>query len=329
MNKSISVIIVAYNTNCYIESAIRSVLASKGIVLDLIVLDDGSSDGTFDIIKKISIEDSRIRCFRNNASQGPAAARLDALRYCQGDWVAILDSDDLIADNRLEYLIDLAESHGSDIVSDNLLLFWEAEQKAIDVFSICRIVDKYLIINPIEFIRKAIGVQFLFKASLLDKEFWERTIELPINRYIGDDFLLSLALMGNNSSLKICLTNSIGYFYRQHSNSLMAQASLERCEKFYLALKDSRQFPWIKDSPAFALAIDFRIAQAELDVLCRQFVLNLKQMKFISILFLTFMNPKILTELVVQLLQSKRVGREKQRHSILDYPVLYNLLKEK
>ena len=87
----VSVIIPAYNCAAYIRDALESVLAQDYRNLEVIVVDDGSTDGTADAIAPLQ---QRIRLVRQPNS-GPAAARNHALAIAQGEYIAFLDADDL------------------------------------------------------------------------------------------------------------------------------------------------------------------------------------------------------------------------------------------
>ncbi|WP_324667972.1 glycosyltransferase family 2 protein [Geochorda subterranea] len=97
----VSVIIPTYNNAHVLPRAIRSVLAQTYSNWELIVVDDGSSDNTAEVMGQF--EDPRIRYIRHdNPGMGPGAARNTGLRLAQGDYVAFLDSDDEWLPEKLE-----------------------------------------------------------------------------------------------------------------------------------------------------------------------------------------------------------------------------------
>ncbi|OWY63621.1 glycosyl transferase [cyanobacterium TDX16] len=118
MSPVVSVIIPAYNTENYIARAIQSALYQTLTNLEVIVIDDASTDSTVEIIKSFS--DPRLKVFVNQQNMGVSAARNRALKEAQGEWIAILDSDDWYATERLEKLIQVAIAQGADIVIDDL-----------------------------------------------------------------------------------------------------------------------------------------------------------------------------------------------------------------
>lgn len=91
----VSVIMPAYNAERFIEKAIRSVIAQTYENWELLVIDDCSSDGTLEIAKKLAKEDERIKVLKNEQNMGVARTRNRGLDMCGGDYIALLDSDDI------------------------------------------------------------------------------------------------------------------------------------------------------------------------------------------------------------------------------------------
>lgn len=94
MTVDVSVIMPAYNSAPFIREAIESVLVQEDVTFELIVVDDHSTDATYDIVRKHQWEDRRIRVFRQAENLGPAAARNRAIREASGRYIAFLDADD-------------------------------------------------------------------------------------------------------------------------------------------------------------------------------------------------------------------------------------------
>ncbi len=100
MSQRIDVIMPAYNRARYVKSAIASVLAEPGVSVRLIVVDDGSTDGSSELLEKLAAEDGRILVLRGE-SRGVSAARNRALSAVRAPFVSFLDSDDLFAPGKL------------------------------------------------------------------------------------------------------------------------------------------------------------------------------------------------------------------------------------
>lgn len=119
----VSVVIATFNSARYVEAAVSSVLRQSLQSIEVIVVDDCSSDDTVAIVKKHRCRDDRVRLAQLERNAGPATARNRGIELARGQWLAILDSDDLFAPDRLHALVDIAEREKADIIADNLVVF--------------------------------------------------------------------------------------------------------------------------------------------------------------------------------------------------------------
>ena len=115
----VSFIVGAFNVAPFIAEAVRSALAQTGVRVEVVVVDDGSTDDTAEVVAKMAAADPRIVLYRRPRNGGHSAARNDAIPRVRGRWIAVLDGDDVIAPDRSRRLIDLAEASGVEIVADN------------------------------------------------------------------------------------------------------------------------------------------------------------------------------------------------------------------
>lgn len=119
-NPSVSVIMPAYNTERFIASAVRSVLAQTHGALELIVVDDASTDDTVERVRAVA--DERVRLVSLAANVGVSAARNLALREARAPIVAFLDADDECVPERLAIQLEFLEMHPEvDVVGSAIL----------------------------------------------------------------------------------------------------------------------------------------------------------------------------------------------------------------
>lgn len=111
----ISVIMPAYNAGRFIEESICSVMAQTVTNWELLILDDGSSDDTLIIAKRLAQTDSRIKVLSNEYNMGVARTRNRGLDLCRGEYVALLDSDDIWYPKKLEMQLALMRETGADL----------------------------------------------------------------------------------------------------------------------------------------------------------------------------------------------------------------------
>lgn len=126
----ISVIVIAYNIEKYIFKCIKSILMQDYKKLEIIIVDDGSTDDTLQIIKKIAKDDKRIRiCTKKNG--GPSSARNYGLSVAQGKYIMFVDGDDFVASDYVSYLYGLIKNSNAEFAfSKNL--FSSKKQKQIE-----------------------------------------------------------------------------------------------------------------------------------------------------------------------------------------------------
>jgi len=116
------VIIPALDAAAFVGGAIQSALAQSLTDLEVLVVDDGSSDQTAAIVQGFRDQDPRVRLLAHETTHGVSAARNNALAAAAGEWIALLDADDEFAPSRLEGLVAEAEARGLDALADNLQL---------------------------------------------------------------------------------------------------------------------------------------------------------------------------------------------------------------
>ncbi len=108
---ALSVVMPAYNAERYIERAIQSILSQTLTDLELVVVDDCSTDSTWEIIQSFAAADPRVRTGRNETNSGPAATVNHAIRLSRAPIIAGMDSDDISVPNRMERQIELLRSN--------------------------------------------------------------------------------------------------------------------------------------------------------------------------------------------------------------------------
>lgn len=108
----VSIIMPSFKCSRFIGESIESVKAQTYYNWELIVVDDCSEDGTFEIVQELQKQDDRISLLRNAANSGAAVSRNAALRQAKGRWIAFLDSDDLWMPDKLEKQIKFMTENG-------------------------------------------------------------------------------------------------------------------------------------------------------------------------------------------------------------------------
>ena len=120
----VSVILPVYNHARWVRQALDSVLAQSFTDVELIVIDDASQDASWEVIQAVCQENPAVawQCLRHKTNQGAPASINEGLQLAQGDYLAILNSDDVWDAKRLERLVTLAERESVDFISTDVAL---------------------------------------------------------------------------------------------------------------------------------------------------------------------------------------------------------------
>lgn len=111
----VSVVMPAYNAERYVEEAISSVVGQSYRNLELIVIDDASTDGTRAIIERFMGEDHRIALIQNEVNSGVAVSRNKGIEAASGEWIALIDSDDSWENEKIQKQLRSLLKHNGDI----------------------------------------------------------------------------------------------------------------------------------------------------------------------------------------------------------------------
>ena len=119
MDFFISVIVPVYNTKQYLPACLDSILNQAYRDMELIIVDDGSTDGSLEICMNYQAADARVRVVQQNHG-GLVAARKRGVREAQGDYCIFADSDDWVSEKLLETIVPMTENGSVDIVNYNI-----------------------------------------------------------------------------------------------------------------------------------------------------------------------------------------------------------------
>lgn len=109
----ISIILPAYNAEKTLAESVNSVLAQTYDKIELVIIDDGSTDGTKAIAEEFAKKDGRVKVLSNEVNIGVLKTRLKGVRASKGLWIAFIDSDDLWNKNKLKRQMELIQETGS------------------------------------------------------------------------------------------------------------------------------------------------------------------------------------------------------------------------
>lgn len=127
----VSVIVPAYNSEYTIEICINSILAQSIEDIQIIVIDDGSTDNTYEIIKKVRDIDERVELIKQE-NAGPSAARNKGLEFAKGEFVSFVDADDTIMPEMFSSLLRYQKEYNADLVISGIRRIINRNEKFVD-----------------------------------------------------------------------------------------------------------------------------------------------------------------------------------------------------
>lgn len=113
-DNKISVIIPVYNLEAYVERAVRSVLQQTYTNIEVLIVDDGSTDNSWKVIQRIAVSDNRVIPIKQE-NKGVTNARLNGIRHATGEFIGFVDGDDEIETDMYELLLKNAKQYKADI----------------------------------------------------------------------------------------------------------------------------------------------------------------------------------------------------------------------
>jgi len=142
MDGLISIIIPVYNNEKYIGACLESVLGQTYLQWEALVVDDGSTDRSYDICKDYANKDVRIRIFsQKNLRVG--AARNNGLDHAKGEYIMFLDSDDMLEPDAMETAMKVLQRTDADMVQWEAYMFSDVADCPHDIGRIGKRVEKY------------------------------------------------------------------------------------------------------------------------------------------------------------------------------------------
>lgn len=210
----VTVCIPLFNNEAYLEEGVESILSQGVDDLEVVIVDDGSTDASYDIASRLALNDSRIRVFRQE-NAGSCVARNHAFSKGQGKYFCVMDADDIWPPGKLKKQLSILEAHPDTIVIGGIRRFtddngqrrWGDEDfppEAIDrdeyLYHLLRIPDS----------KKAIINTLCCRSEFLKMDPWEPTFRT------GHDWEVWIRLARKHPFIHV---PEVFQYYRKHAQS--------------------------------------------------------------------------------------------------------------
>ena len=204
----VSIITTAYNVEAYIEQCLTSLVNQTYKDIEIILVNDCSTDGTMDIVNRF--EDERIKVIDHPQNMGAGWARGTGIQHATGDYVITIDGDDWVSEDFIEKLVENAKETDADIVSGGITYAWDETYEEIKRFlpRISEGMQKFL-----DYSNKKI---VFLNNKLVHRSLYD-IVPYSTRRYCEDTPVILPLLYHAN---KVSYVDTQGYYYRQHQQSL-------------------------------------------------------------------------------------------------------------
>lgn len=213
----ISVIVPVYNAKKYLHRCVDSILSQTFKDFELLLIDDGSTDGSGDICDNYATNDNRIKVF-HKPNEGVSATRNFGIGHANGMYIQFVDGDDWIEPNMFEQMLAHVENTNADIVGCNFF---------ID-FDYCRNEISCYHEHEEDFVREVISDYWGVVWKILVKKdlYIDNSIRFPSGINGGEDYVVCVKL--SVSANRICCINKPLYHYNRSANNNSIMSSYSR-----------------------------------------------------------------------------------------------------
>ncbi|MEN8078825.1 glycosyltransferase [Clostridioides difficile] len=230
----VSIIVPAYNVDKYIQKCIISILHQTYTNIEIIVVDDGSTDKTGEIIDNISKNDKRINILHKK-NEGVSVARNSGIEISKGEYLVFVDGDDYIAPDYVEYMVNLIENTGSDFCLSKYC-FTKNGEKQIEVENIEKLQPEdatALLLSP----EVIVGCwNKIFKRSLIV----DNNIYFSTTLFYGEGltFITTISQLSNSVGVG---NRKVYYYRRNNEDSATTKFNIEKIYNGEKALENIRK----------------------------------------------------------------------------------------
>jgi len=209
MDFKISVVVPIYNVQKYLSKCIVSILKQTYTNIEVILINDGSTDNSLKICEYYKLLDSRIKLI-NSKNKGVSSARNLGVKYSSGDFVGFVDSDDFIEINMYETMINCIIANQADIC-----VLSKYTIKNSNIIKLCSI-DSYTALKKLFLLQFPTSLwAYLYNAKIL------KEVVLDENIYFFEDFKFNYSILRNCKCISLC--NYYLYNYKINDYSINNQ----------------------------------------------------------------------------------------------------------
>lgn len=212
----VSVIVPVYNKAVYLKKCFQSIVEQSYANIELIVIDDCSTDMSYAISKEFADSNENVRLFRNEKNLGHYKSRFDGVLKAKGDWVTFVDADDWLEPEAVERLYDAARGYDVDMVQMRHQRNLKGVSKIYQEVVESSLLNRKIMGEEFLALTRYIGIDSLIAPScwgkIYRKEIFKEIGEFSFNQFWGEDQVWNIHYLRYARS--IAFIDYIGYNYR-------------------------------------------------------------------------------------------------------------------
>ncbi len=228
----VSIIIPAYNVDNYLEECVHSLLCQTYKNYEVIIIDDGSTDNTYTVGRRLTDESANVKLFRQE-NQGVSIARNAGIQKANGEFVVFVDADDIVAPQYIETLVECAKR------SDMGMVGFTSEREKIATKVNMNIVD-ICASDMMESILCGTNYDgYLWNKIFLKKIIEDNNLKFQKNIVVWEDLLFVVQYLKKCD--KVSILDEMLYYYRYREGSAVNNTRIDKYRSKYEVMTEIKK----------------------------------------------------------------------------------------
>ena len=231
----VSVIIPVYNVEKYLNQCLDSICVQTLKEIEIICINDGSTDNSWKILEKYAQNDSRFVIINKN-NEGVSVARNTGISCAVGEFICFVDSDDYVDKNYLEKLYNAAVEYDCDIACCGFVRFngiRKSVRKTISKIRVLKTIEEKIKIEKIP------EHNYIWNKIYRRKSFLEHNLQFVQHRYFED---IEIVIKILNSLGDMVTVPDVNYYYRKNPTSIVHTQSPRKRKDYYWAISEFKKY---------------------------------------------------------------------------------------
>ena len=253
----VSVIMPVYNAEEFLYRSISSIINQTYDNLEILLIDDCSTDNSYNILKEYAKKDKRIKVFHNQENQHVSETRNVGIRNSTGKYLYFIDSDDFIDNDYIEHLVNTAEKENADVVVNTNIYKYKYDKQ-----------NSNIILSSFYGVNNNSKILVLKTFPSVCNKFYKKEIQEKYNIFfdntirVGEDGVFNIFFFSKTNNIIFISPNSFYYYNKANNNSILTSVQYQTFfdNTFNVVVKT---YNYIKQNNLFDKVIGFNLCDLE------------------------------------------------------------------